>query len=152
AVLEVHFGRDQRQAFFASLAEKLVDFSAMKQQLPPTRRFVVLTVTVRILADMGIEEPNFVARHFSEAVFELDFAVFGGLHFSSSESKARLEAVIEDVIVPGAAIVAQDFDSRLGHCSVLALSFLYPTFVLNAGKAHCVKSLCGGCVQKAASF
>ena len=40
----------------------------MQQQLASPGRFVILAVSVRILTDMGVEQPGFVALHFGEAI------------------------------------------------------------------------------------
>src|ERR1035438_3402507 len=106
----------------------------MQQQLPPPRRLMVLTVSVRVLADMRVQQPSFISGHFRKAVLELDFTVLRCLHLGPGEGETRLVSLQQVVIMPGLAVVAQDFDSRL-HGS--------PAFILNARKAHCVKRLCG---------
>src|ERR1700733_1061933 len=85
----------------------------MQQQLPPPRRLVVLTISMRILADMRIQQPSFISSHFRKAVLQLDFTVLSGLHFCSGKRQSSLETLQQVVIVPGLPVVAQDFDSRL---------------------------------------
>src|SRR5579864_6926616 len=58
AVLQIHLGRDESQAFFASAGLQLVDFRAVQQQLAATGRLMILAIAVRVLADMSIEQPG----------------------------------------------------------------------------------------------
>jgi ferrous iron transport protein B len=65
---------------------------AMQQKLSTAHGFVVLPVAVRILADMGVHQPGFVALHICISVFELNSATSGRLHLGSGEGHAGLKS------------------------------------------------------------
>ena len=73
--------------FSRVLASSLVDFRAMQQQFAAADRLVIHDVAVRVLADVRIHQPRFIARNLAEGFLELDFAVAGSLHLSSSKGK-----------------------------------------------------------------
>ena len=109
---QVHLGGNKGQSFFARLPQEFVDLRAVQQQLAPAGRLVILAIAVRVLADVRVEQPGFVTRHFREAVLELNPAALGSFHFGSGKSDAGFEAFEQMVIMSGMSIVAQDFDSR----------------------------------------
>ena len=81
----------RRQTLFARLREQLVDLGAVQQQLPPPGRFVILAIAVRVLADVRIEQPRFVALHLGEAVLQLNLAALGCLDLRAGQRQAGLE-------------------------------------------------------------
>src|ERR1700722_11649894 len=94
----------------------------MQQQLAPPGWLVIFAISMRVLADVSVQQPGFVAGHFGKAVLELDFAVLGRFDLGSGEGQARFIPLQQMVVMPGLAIIAQDFDSRL-H----GFEFLYST-------------------------
>jgi hypothetical protein len=55
----------------------------VQQQLAIADRGVVLAVAVRVLADVGVDQPSFIAEYTGVSLFELDLAVFGRLNLGA---------------------------------------------------------------------
>ena len=115
----------------------------MQQQLAPPGRFVVLAVAMRVLADVSVEQPSFIFLHLGKTIFELNTAIFGGLHFRASESQTSFKPFEQMIIMAGMTIIAQNFDTSFRRFDTrLQRSF----FLVNARKASRVKRLCGSLV------
>src|SRR5580693_3552291 len=112
----------------------------MQQKLAPPGRLMVLTIAMRVMANMCVEQPRLIALHLGKAVFELNTAILGGLDLCASEGESGFKAFEQMIIMPGMTIIAQDLDTRLHNFDRgLRRSF----FLLNARKASRVKRLCG---------
>src|SRR5580698_3261620 len=85
----------------------------MEQKLAPPGRLMVLTIAMRVVADMGVEQPSLIALHLGKAVFELNTAILGGLDLCASERESGFKAFEQMIIMPGMTIIAQDLDTRL---------------------------------------
>ncbi len=85
----------------------------MQQQLAPPGRLVVGPIAVRILADVRVEQPGFIAFNRAVAFLELHLAGFGGFDFRSRQNHAGFEALHQEVIVPRLPVVAQDFEMEV---------------------------------------
>src|ERR1035441_8004315 len=129
AVFQVNLDRDQGQPLFPRNGQQLVDFPPVEQQLAIADGRVVLAVAVRVLADMGVEQPGFVAQDAGVGFLELDFAVLGGLHLGAGEHHAALEALQQEIVVEGLPVIAEDLESGV---------FLVSQIDLNARKPNCV--------------
>ena len=112
AVLQVQLCGNESQSLLFHLALKFVDFLPVQKQLSLSHRLVVFPIAVRVLADMRVEQPRFVALDIGVAFFELHLAGLRGLHFRSAERNSGLIFFEQMVVVPGLAVVAQDAVSR----------------------------------------
>ena len=111
AILEIHLGGNQGEAFFAGLAVELVDLLAVEQQFALADGQVVLAVAVRVFADVGVDQPRLALFDAGEGVLELDLARAAGLHLGSGEDHAGLEAFHEFVVMAGGTVVADDLEA-----------------------------------------
>ncbi len=108
AAFQVQLRRDDGESFFARLRPQFIDFRAMQQQFALSGRGMIHDVAVRVLADVGVQQPHLVFIDFGVAFFQLNFAAFGGFDFGAGQHDARFIAVQEEEIVPGGTIVAQN--------------------------------------------
>ena len=112
-VFQVHFGGNQSQSFFAYLAQQFVDLSAMQQQLAPPCRFVILTIAVRILANVRVQQPSLVFKDLGETVLQLNPSILRRFDLGSSERETGFVPLQQVIVVSGMTVIAQDFDFRL---------------------------------------
>src|SRR5580698_1674095 len=82
---QVHLGDNQREPFFTRFSQQFVDLFSMEQQLAPPGRLMVLPVAMRILADVGVQQPSLVVLYLGKAILQLDAAILGGLHFGAGK-------------------------------------------------------------------
>ena len=77
----------------------------MQQQLAAPDRRMILTIPVRILADMRVNEPGFVPFDGSVAFAQLNFTRFGGLDLGDGEDQSGLKAVHQEIVMAGLPVV-----------------------------------------------
>src|SRR5579884_2177583 len=111
AVFEIHLRGHQREALLARLAEQLVDFAAVQQELAPAIGLMIFAVAVRILADVGVDQPGFLTDYFSEGVLELNLALARRFHLGSGEGKTGFITLEQMIIVPGVPVITENFDA-----------------------------------------
>ena len=116
SALQIDLGRNQREPLFPDVDVQLFDLPAVQQQFPIADRRVVLAISVRVLADVGVDQPCLVAEHGAIGLFELDLAVLGGLHFGAGEDHPGFEAFHQKIVVARLPVVAQDFDGCVSLC------------------------------------
>ena len=106
AVLHVQFSGDERESLFLDLALKLVDFLPMEKEFAFPHRLVILTIAMRVLADVRIEQPSLITLDVRVAFFELHFAAFCGFYFRPGERNSSFVFFEQVVVVPGLAVIA----------------------------------------------
>src|SRR5580658_9897988 len=100
---------------------------------------MIFAVAVRVLADVSVEEPGFVADYRGVSVLELDLGVFGGLDFGTGKDHPRLETVHKEVVMARLAVVTENFKAAV---------FLGQFFALNTRKPKLVKEVrCSWAIQ-----
>src|SRR5437588_9244959 len=85
----------------------------MEEQFSASNGRMVLPVSMRILTDMRIQQPGFIAFDGGIAFPELDLARFGGFHLGAGQHHACFEPVHQEVVMAGLAIVTQNFEFSL---------------------------------------
>src|SRR5271156_6781102 len=124
----------------------------MEQQLPPPGRLMVLPVAMRVLPDVGVEQPRLVVLHLGKAILELNEAILDGLNLRAGKRQARFKPFEQMEIMPGMPVVAQYLDTRFQFAnngsgankgSGLDTRLRRSCFLVNARKARRVKRLCG---------
>src|SRR6185503_18940821 len=101
AVFQIEAKRNERETFFRRSSDELSNFASIQQELTRTQRVVVHVVSVRVRADMTIEQPDFAGLHESVGVLEVDLAVSGGLDFRTRKNDSRFKPFEDFVIVEG---------------------------------------------------
>ncbi len=91
---------------------EIVDFFAMQQQLAAANRLMVHDVAVRVLADVGVAEPRFIAGDFGKGILQLDLAVARSFDFGAGKDQSGFDAIRKIVMMTGGPVIAQDFDFR----------------------------------------
>ena len=71
AVPEVQPRGDQRQSLLLGLADQLIQFVSVNQQLTSTERLVVEDVAVLVRADVGVDQPEFPVLHQAVGIFQV---------------------------------------------------------------------------------
>src|SRR4051812_20412888 len=116
AVLEVEARRHERQAFLLNLADQRFDLPAVEQQLAIPVGLVIRDVSLRVLVDVGADQPDLAVAQVRVRLGERDPAVAEGLDLGAGQLQARFEAVQQVVVMPRTAILGDRLDSgRSGH-------------------------------------
>ena len=83
----------------------------MQEQLPVAVGIVVGDVPLRVLVDVGTDEPDLPFADVGVRLRERDSAVPEGLHLGSGQLKAGLVALEQLVVVPGPPVLGYGLDS-----------------------------------------
>src|SRR5579859_695454 len=93
----------------------------MHQQLPGPQCVVIRNVSMRIRTDMYVEQKSLAILDEPVGVFEVGLAFADRLDLGSAQDYARLDFIVQEVVVSGAAVVrgvplaAGDGVARLGR-------------------------------------
>ena len=113
---EVQLQRDDRQALGRLQAEQLGDLVAVEEQLPRPLRRVVVAVALRVLGDVGADQPGLAVLDAHVGLGDVDLVRPDALDLGPGQHDARLEGVLDGVVVAGAPV---DGDRLVGHRSWL---------------------------------
>ena len=83
---------------------------------------MVLPIAVRILADVGVEKPRFIADDVGVGILELHLAGLGGLHFGAGKRNSGLVLFQQVVVEAGLPVVAQNFEAVCGISQGILIS------------------------------
>ena len=111
---EVEAERDECQALRIGLAEELVDFGAVQQQLPLALGLVVVAVALLERGDVGADQPGLVAFDARVRVRQVDLAGADGLDLGAGQDETGLERVLDAELVPCPAIEGNGLLGYLG--------------------------------------
>src|SRR5215472_3917360 len=101
---EVHAQRDQRVAALADLADQARDLLRVQQQLARPPRLVVDVAALRVGADVDVLQPRLAPVDAHVAVGQVGPAGPERLHLGAGQHQARLVALVDEVVVEGAAV------------------------------------------------
>lgn len=138
SILQVEFRRNHGEALLARRFLQFADLGAMEQELAAAHRLVVHDVAMRILPDVGVHQPGFVARYLAERILQLDLAVASGLHLGSTQDQPRLHSVREEIEMSGLPIVTEDFDAGRFHSTLLTR---IPSIISDGVRRQCSTAL-----------
>ncbi len=99
AILEVHAGRDERQALLLRFANQLPNLFLMNQKFASTQRSMVGIASVFVGTDMAVQQPQLIVFNEPVGVFEIGFTAPDRLYFGSSEDYARFKFFQQEVVV-----------------------------------------------------
>jgi len=105
AVAEIKFDGDERVAFLLRQTLEFIDFLLVQKELAGAQGFMIHGVAVGERADVGVQEEALAVLEETVGVFEIGLAFADGLDLGSSQGDSGLEAVGEEVVEAGGAIV-----------------------------------------------
>jgi hypothetical protein len=121
AVAEIKLDRDEREALLRRQSFKFVDFSFMQQELTGAQRLVIHGVAVRERANVGVEEETLAVLEETIGVLEVGLAFADGLDLRTTQGDAGFEAVGEEVVEAGGAVVGSVALSGSDGIAILGL-------------------------------
>lgn len=121
---EVHVERNQSEALLLGALGELVKLSLMNEQLTSSLWFVIHQVSLRVLVDVGSDEPQLAIANSSVRFFDRDFRVPNTLHFAAEQCDAAFKFVDNVVLVPRLTIRADVLRVRIVVLLFLLLTFL----------------------------
>src|SRR5713101_9709646 len=101
---EVNAQRDERVALLPHLADEARDLLAVQQQLARAHRLVVHKVALRVRRDVHVLQPRLIAVDAHVSVTKVAFALADRLHLRACQHHARLELLIDEVVVKRTAV------------------------------------------------
>ena len=125
AVAEVQTRGDEGQSFLLGLADELIQFAAMNQQLSCAQRFVIEDVAVVIFTNVRVDEPQFAILDQAVSVLQVGAPVADGFDFGAAQSNSGLEFLEQEVIMRRRAIdccVAQSAGCRIAPARLISFS------------------------------
>src|SRR5262245_10000123 len=93
--------RHQREPALLDLPAQLVELAAVQQELALTLRVVAELAGGAVRADVDAHQEELVAEEAGVGVLQVDAAVAERLHLAPDERQARLQALVEMVLVEG---------------------------------------------------
>ncbi len=97
-VLQINAERNKCEPLLHSLSDQAPDLRSIQQEFSGPERIVIRVITVRIGADMTIEQPDFSGFHQSVGILEVDSAIAGGLNLSPRQYNSGFK-FLEDIVV-----------------------------------------------------
>ena len=112
-VLQIEPQRNEGKSLLGGSADQFANLTAIQQELARAERIVIRIITVRVRADMTVEQPNLTALDQTVSVFEIYVSVPGRLDLGSCKNNACLEPFKDFVVVKGLT-VDREFFGHLG--------------------------------------
>ncbi len=101
---EIDAERDEREPLLFRLAEELIDLLAVEEQFSRTERLVIHDVAVAVGTDVAVVEKDLVALHAGVTILQVYAPLSQGFDLRTLEHNARLELLINEIVMVGLAI------------------------------------------------
>lgn len=99
SLLQIQLQGDQREAPFHGFSNQASNLILMKQQFPGAQGIMILLVSMRIGADVTVEQPHFIVLHLRVALLKIRPAFPDRFHLCSSQGNPRFIPVEEKIVV-----------------------------------------------------
>ena len=113
--LPVNTGYDKRHTLLRGLFYELFDLALMQQELSGPENIVIVDIPMRIVRNMGAEQPNLAVLYLHERLFKLDPARHNALDLRPQQHSSGL-VFIENMIFKIRLPIANDL-LFIGHTS-----------------------------------
>ena len=112
-VFEVDIQRDQCEALLFGTLGEFMQLAFVKQQFARARGLVIHQVGLRVLIDVGPDQPQLATANARVGFLQRDFAIADAFYFAAKQGYAAFQ-VVEDVVVePCLAIFADVLRIRI---------------------------------------
>lgn len=142
-VFEIELSRNQRDPFFLEVTLKPGNLLFVEQELPRPFRLVIFPISLFIWRYVHLKQPYFAVYNATKRPLEVRLAVADRLNFGSGQHQARLHWITQMVIVPGAPVAGNYFNTSFAHFIILAADFHRSTRIFLHFKLWKFVIICG---------
>ena len=106
---EIDAERDERESLLLCLPEEFIDFLAVEEQFPRTKRLMIHDVSVAIGIDVTVVKKHFTISHAGITILQVHAPIPQRFDFRTLKHDTCLELVFNKIIMVGLAICDHRF-------------------------------------------
>ena len=106
---EINAERDEREPLLLGLTKELIDFLAVEEQFPGTKRLVIHDVAMAVGTNVAMMEKDLSLPYAGIAILQVHPPLSQGFDLRTLEYDARFELLFDEIVVVGLAIRDQGF-------------------------------------------